>query len=493
MSGFVRLLRAEWTKLRSVPGWLVGLAVVAVLTAGIGLLLSAGSVCSQPGPNGGSAPCTSPVGPGGQHVADRFYLVHRTLTGDGRLTVRLTALDAAAPWAKAGLIVKQSTRQGSAYAAVLATPGHGVRMQWNYTHDTAGPPGAPAPRWLRLTRAGDTVTGSASADGVHWTTVGTATLAGLPRTVPVGLFATGPSNGPLTQSLTGATQHVTGAPAATATFDHLDLADPAGGRPGGTWTGIAIGASTPDSGAVGFGWQGGALTVRGSGDIAPAVSPRDPITPIERTLLGVFAGLIAAGVVGAMFTSAEYRRGMIRTTMAASPGRGRVLAAKAVVVGAATFVVGLVGAAVAVAAGSRLLRGNGNVVVAVPAGTELRVIAGTAALLAATAVLALAVGTVLRNGMAAVAAVVLGLVLPYLLAVAVPVLPAGAANWLLRVSPAAGFAVQQTLVRHPQVDAAYTPFNGYFPLAPWTGLAVLGGYLVLALLLAAVLLRRRDV
>jgi ABC-type transport system involved in multi-copper enzyme maturation permease subunit len=169
-----------------------------------------------------------------------------------------------------------------------------------------------------------------------------------------------------------------------------------------------------------------------------------------------------------------------------------VLAAKAVVIGAATFVVGLVGAAVSVAVGSRLLRSNGNVVVAVPAGTELRVIAGTAVLLAATAVLALAAGTVLRNGMAAVAAVVLGLVLPYLLAVAVPVLPAGAANWLLRASPAAGFAVQQTLVRYPQVDAQYTPFNGYFPLAPWVGLAVLGGYVVLALALATVLLRRRD-
>jgi ABC-type transport system involved in multi-copper enzyme maturation permease subunit len=489
MSGFGRLLRAEWIKLRTVPGWIAGLAVAAVLTAGIGLLLSAGSVCSQPGPNGGSAACSSPVGPGGQHVADRFYFVHRTLTGDGQLTVRLTALDAAAPWAKAGLIVKQGTRLGSAYAAVLATPGHGVRMQWNYTHDTAGPSGAPAPRWLRLTRAGDTVTGAASADGVRWSTVGTATLAGLPRTVPVGLFATGPSSGPLTQSLTGSTRHVSGAPAATATFDHLDLT---GGAPVGGWTGTAIGAATPDAGAVGFGWQGGTLTVRGSGDIAPAVSPEDPVTPIERTLLGVFAGLIAAGVVGAMFTSTEYRRGMIRTTLAASPGRGRVLAAKAVVIGAATFVVGLVGAAVAVAVGSRLLRSHGNVVVAVPAGTELRVIAGTAVLLAATAVLALAVGTVLRNGTAAVAAVVLGLVLPYLLAVAVPVLPAGAANWLLRVSPAAGFAVQQTLVRYPQVDAQYTPFNGYFPLAPWVGLAVLGGYVVLALALATVLLRRRD-
>ena len=48
----------------------------------------------------------------------------------------------------------------------------------------------------------------------------------------------------------------------------------------------------------------------------------------------MFAGLIAVVVVAAMFITAEYRRGLIRITLAASPRRGRVLAAKAVVIGA---------------------------------------------------------------------------------------------------------------------------------------------------------------
>ena len=55
-----------------------------------------------------------------------------------------------------------------------------------------------------------------------------------------------------------------------------------------------------------------------------------------------------------MFITAEYRRGLIRTTLAASPRRGRVLAAKAVVLGAVTFVAGLVAAAVAVPLGERI-------------------------------------------------------------------------------------------------------------------------------------------
>ena len=99
------------------------------------------------------------------------------------------------PWAKAGIIIKAGTRPGSAYAAVMATPAHGVRMQYDYTHDTAGLPGAvsaASPRWLRLTRSGDTITGYDSADGRHWAEIGTASLAGLPPTVQAGLFVTSP-------------------------------------------------------------------------------------------------------------------------------------------------------------------------------------------------------------------------------------------------------------------------------------------------------------
>ena len=69
---------------------------------------------------------------------------------------------------------------------MMVTGSHGVRMQWDFTHDVAGLPGkvsAASPRWLRLTRSGDVISGYDSADGTHWTLVGTATLAGLPATV----------------------------------------------------------------------------------------------------------------------------------------------------------------------------------------------------------------------------------------------------------------------------------------------------------------------
>jgi hypothetical protein len=220
----------------------------------------------------------------------------------------------------------------------------------------------------------------------------------------------------------------------------------------------------------GFTQAAGRFTVSGSGDIAPAT---DNIDVIRHTLAGTFAGLSAVVVIGVMFVTAEYRRGMIRTTFTASPRRGRVLAAKAIVLAAVTFAAGLVAVAVTIPLGEHLLHENGNPIPPVTALTWLQVVAGTAALLAVAAVLGLAVGTLLRRSAGAVTAVIAGIVLPYLLAVTPGILPAGAEQWLVRVTPAAAFAVQQSIQQYPQVTQDYTPGNGYFPLAPWAGFAVL--------------------
>src|SRR5262249_58326850 len=130
--------------------------------------------------------------------------------------------------------------------------------------------------------------------------------------------------------------------------------------------------------------------------------------------------------------------------------------------GSVTFAAGLVATALAVPLGERILRAGGNRIAPVTALTELRVLAGTAALLAAAAVLALAAGAMLRRSAAAVAAVIVAIVLPYVLAVA-SVLPAGVSAWLLPLTPAARFAIQQTLPQYPQVSSPYTPANRHDP------------------------------
>jgi ABC-type transport system involved in multi-copper enzyme maturation permease subunit/regulation of enolase protein 1 (concanavalin A-like superfamily) len=465
-AGFGSVLHAEWTKFRTVRGWAVGMLLATLLTAGITLLnhSECGGTVTPGGPVITGAGCPAPVvGPGGEAVTDNASFVHRPLTGDGSITARVTSFTGPRPWSKGGIMIKASTRPGSAYAAMMVTSGHGVRMQYDFTGDIAGPADA---RWLRLTRSGDTVTGYASADGAHWDAVGGAHLAGLPGTVQAGMFAASPSSSRSTAQSIGGGSGSGASTVAAVRFDHVSL--PGAGR---------------------------TAAVAGSGDIAPLVpgsAEGGGDFPMEKTLVGVFGGLIAVIVVAAMFMTAEYRRGLIRVTFTASPGRGRVLAAKAVVIGSAAFAAGLAGALVAVPLGERMLRSRGNQILPVSFLTEVRVVAGTALLLAVAAVLALAVGTIVRQGAIAVTAVIVTIVLPYFFARQLAVLPAGAADWLLRVTPAAGFAIQQSIPAYQQATADFSPVNGYYPLGPLAGFGVLCGYCLAAVALAVILLRRRD-
>jgi len=517
--GFAQTLRAEWVKFRTVRGWVVGMIVAVLAIVALGVGPSSQGSCGTHGP---ASDCTQTLGPGGEAVTDSFYFAHQPLDGNGSITVRMTSLtgqipdfsgngagnggpqtrSGLVPWAKAGIIIKASTSQGSAYAAMMVTGAHGVRMQYDYTGDAPGLAGAvsaASPRWLRLTRSGDALTGYDSADGTHWIKVAAVTLAGLPTAVQGGLFATSP---PYWQASGGGTSVSGGSSAATGVFDHVSRRGGWAGTASANtasantaWVGTAIGdAGGPAAGSPGsFGRADGRFTVSGSGDIAPSVSGAAGLgVTITQTLIGVFAGLIAVAVVGAMFMTAEYRRGLIRVTLAANPRRGQVLAAKAVVIAAVTFAAGLVSSTIVVTLGQRLLREHGVYVWPASTLTQLRVIVGTAAVLAVAAVIALAIGTILRRSAGAVAAVIVLIVLPYLLTVTTPLLPTGPTDWLARVTPAAAFAVQQTLIAYPQVSNVYVPSAGYYPLSPWAGLAVLCAWAAAALALAAYLLHRRD-
>jgi len=253
---------------------------------------------------------------------------------------------------------------------------------------------------------------------------------------------------------------------------------------------VGVGGEMPTLSSVGYRRSTTGFTISGSGDIAPAVGPTIGYTD-QPSLTGVFVGLIVLIVLATMFITAEYRRGLIRTTFAASPHRGQVLAAKAIVIATVTFLAGAAATAVSIPLGNHLLRTNGNYVYPTGTLTDLRVIFGPAALLALAAVLALALGTVLRRSGAAVTAVILLIVLPDMLVVAVAV-PTGVRQWLMRVTPAAAFAVEQTVPQYHQVNTLYAPSAGFYPLAPAAGFAVLLAYTAVALWFAAHRLRTRD-
>jgi hypothetical protein len=93
---------------------------------------------------------------------------------------------------------------------VASSPTKGVPFQrrrsaGDISYSTSGSQST-APRWVKLVRSGDTITGYESADGVTWTQVGSDTFV-MGTTVLVGL---------------GVSSHVAGT-TATCTFDNVSI------------------------------------------------------------------------------------------------------------------------------------------------------------------------------------------------------------------------------------------------------------------------------
>jgi hypothetical protein len=509
--GFARVLGAEWTKLRTVRGWLIGLAVAAVLGTLLSIVSANGShsgTCT--GSNPADLVCSAghpavPVGPGGQIVADTYELVEHSLDGNGAITARVDSLSGfiakenmnrgspnaperpgLAGWAKAGVIVTSSTMAGAPYAAVMATGGHGVRFQYDYSHDMAGTPGTVSssnPRWLRLVRHGDALSAYDSTNGSSWHEIGSTALMGLPNTVDIGLFVTSPVTYALS-SQGNTTQ-------ATARFDHVTVQ---GRTTATTWQDASVGGGNnfyPTLGSGSAHQIGGTFVITGTGDIAPGVLAgiiaQNPAT--GQTIIGILVGLIVLIVIASMFVTSEYRRRLIRTTFTAVPNRGRVLYAKATVIFAVAFLTEGVAAAISIPVGRHILVQNGNYLFPVGALTVARDIFGSAILVALSAVAVLGLATILRRGAGAVVAGIALFVLPTILGATVT---GSVGEWIYRLTPAAGFSVLDSALSSPLVSYPYTVQNGYYPLGAWASLIVPCCYAALALGAAAILLRRRD-
>ena len=323
-----------------------------------------------------------------------------------------------------------------------------------------------------------------------WDEVGTVELDVLPSTVEVGLFVSSPNEVEITREFgsVGMGERPT---ASTATFDNVSV-ETAQPRQPATWTNEDVGqplASSgpakerPDAGSAR--WAGDTVTVTGSGDIADN-PPADDVVTISLT--GVFFGLMAVVAVSVLFMTSEYKRDMIRTTFAASPRRGRVLAAKAIVLGGTTFVAGLIACVTAFLVAQPTLRSNGFAPPAFPEaslsdGPVLRAVVGTAALLAVIAVFSLGVGAILRRSAGAITGIIVLLIVPLIIA---PGLPAAAARWLMLLTPTGGFAIMRA---QAPTDILAEPFA---MISPWAGFGVACAYATVALVVATWLLRRRD-
>lgn len=203
---------------------------------------------------------------------------------------------------------------------------------------------------------------------------------------------------------------------------------------------------------------------------------RANLGPAAISLSGLGFGQLAVGVVGVLTITTEYGTGMIRSTLAAVPRRPVVLASKAAVLAAVTFVVAVVAVFPTFFLAQAILHGK------VPTATlgdpgVMRALIGAALYLTALALFALAIGALVRRSAGAIA-IFMGLLL------VVPIV----ASFLPGTF---GDNVRKFLPSNAGSQLA-TPQMGHHMLAPWAGFAVFCVYVAVLLVVAGVVMNRRD-
>lgn len=198
--------------------------------------------------------------------------------------------------------------------------------------------------------------------------------------------------------------------------------------------------------------------------------------PLEVNLAGVQIAQLALGVLGVLVVTGEYSTGMIRATMAAVPKRLPVLWGKAVVYGLVALALTIPSTLLAFVVGQWILSRRGIDIAFTHPGVA-RVVIGAALYLTVVGLLGLGIGAIVRNtagGIATFAGIMF--VLPPLM----NVLPL---SWNNAASPYLPLGAGQAVM-------ALT--RGDHQLAPWAGLGLLCAYAAAALVVASVLLVRRD-
>jgi ABC-2 type transport system permease protein len=192
---------------------------------------------------------------------------------------------------------------------------------------------------------------------------------------------------------------------------------------------------------------------------------------------GMMFAQITAIVLGTLTVTSEYGTGMIRATLAATPKRGAVLAAKAVVLSSTLFVAGTLTAFAGYFGGNWFLENEG-IGIALSDDGVLRSMVGSGLYMAGPGLLAAAVGLLVRHTAAALSAV---LAVVFVVGNMVFLLPGAWGEWIGKLMPGnAGSGI-----------AAPVSFNPNL-LDPWIGFAVFTAEVAVALLAGYVVFRRRD-
>ena len=173
---------------------------------------------------------------------------------------------------------------------------------------------------------------------------------------------------------------------------------------------------TPLLGAVASIWLAiGETRSNGAGWVHLDAVQKAQFDPLVINFNFVIVGILVLGVLGALVATNEYGTGLIRTTLAATPQRGLVLVAKAVLVGLVSFALAVVIVFTAFFAGQGILSGAHAPHVSLGDHDVLAHLLGTVYYLTAVGLIGLFAGVLVRSAAAAITSMFgLLLVLPVL-------------------------------------------------------------------------------
>jgi hypothetical protein len=191
---------------------------------------------------------------------------------------------------------------------------------------------------------------------------------------------------------------------------------------------------------------------------------------------GLSIAQLAIGVLGVLVISSEYSTGTIANSLAAVPRRGRFLVAKALVIVAMTFVTAEITAFAAFFIGQALMSGYAPTA-SLDQSNVLRSLIGCGLYGALIGLLGLALGALVRGAAAAITILVAVIFVLPVIAVA---LPESIRNTVEEFWPTRAGAQVTVVLQAPHM------------LAPWSGLGVMCLFVAIVLLVAFVLLDRRD-
>ena len=137
-------------------------------------------------------------------TADAFRYVYQSADSNCSVVAKVLTIGNTDPWAKAGVMIRETTNTAPQSAMMCVTPSNGVAFQWRSatggTTTITNLTGQSVPIWLRITRTVNSIAGSYSSNGTNWTQLGAAQTIVMQTNVTIGLGVTSRTNGLLNTS-----------------------------------------------------------------------------------------------------------------------------------------------------------------------------------------------------------------------------------------------------------------------------------------------------